>query len=120
MIVAAGAVHGQTKKHLRRRQDDVVQVVVKSLLLADRFVIPDSQSVVASRDDRVGSRWFKFVACELLFDELSVRLVLVEALDDVVAVSPDERLRAVAFVAVAFGVADQVEPVSAPAFAVLR
>ena len=56
----------------------------------------------------------------LLLEEAVVRLVVVEALDDVVAVSPGVRLGGVELVAVGLGVADQVQPVPAPALAVAR
>ena len=120
MIVTPGAVHRQAKEDLRSRQQDVVQVVVERLFLADRFIIPDSETVVAGCDDGVGRSRFEFVASQLLLNELRVRLVGVEAVDDVVAVPPRKRLGIIAFVAVAFGVANQVEPMSPPAFSILR
>ena len=62
----------------------------------------------------------QLVAGQLLLDEAVVRLVLVEGVDDVIAVAPGERLFAVALVAVGLGVADHVQPEARPALAVLR
>ena len=59
------------------------------------------------------------VAGQLLDRELVERQVAVEGVDDPVAVLPD-RARGVDAVAVGVGVAGQVEPVPAPALAVVR
>ena len=52
------------------------------------------------------------------FEELVIRLVPVERVDHVIAVTPDVRLGPVALEAVGLGVAHQVEPVAGPALAV--
>jgi hypothetical protein len=54
----------------------------------------------------------------LFGDEAVEGLILVEGVDDVVAVAPGGRLGTVALVAVGFGIAGDVEPVPRPAFAV--
>ena len=58
------------------------------------------------------------VAGELLAEELVVGLVAVEGVDHPVAVPPGVRQRVVAVLAGGVGVADEVEPVPAPALAV--
>jgi len=60
----------------------------------------------------------ELVAGDLLPDEQVVRLVAVERVDDVVAVTPRMRHVGVALVAGGVGVAGEVEPVARPAFAV--
>ena len=59
------------------------------------------------------------VASELFDQEAIVGLVLVEGVNDVVAVAPDQGLVGVAFIAVRLRVAHQVEPVATPANAVV-
>ena len=51
VIVAAGTIHGQPKKDLRRRQQYVVQIIVQCLFLADWFIVPDAEPVVAGSND---------------------------------------------------------------------
>jgi hypothetical protein len=60
----------------------------------------------------------EFVAGDLFVDELVVRLVLIETADDVVAIAPGVGALEVVRVAARVGVADDVEPVAAVAFAV--
>ena len=60
------------------------------------------------------------VAGELLFDEFVVGLVAVETLHDVIAIAPGVGAVHVVLVAIALGEADDVEPVAAPLFAVVR
>ena len=73
---------------------------------------------MAIRASRVAGE--RLVAGELLEDEAVVRLVGVEGADDVVAVAPGVGPRFVELVAVGLGVAGEVEPVPAPALAVVR
>ena len=61
----------------------------------------------------------QLVAGQLLEDELVDRLVLVERVDDVVAVFPGDFAIAVAGVAAGIGVAGDIQPVPAPLFAVM-
>ena len=60
------------------------------------------------------------VAGHLFLDEPAVRLVLVERPDHVIAVRPGVGARLVLVVAVGVAVMDHVEPVPAPALAVVR
>ena len=62
----------------------------------------------------------QFVAGDLLLDEAVVGLVRVEGLDHVIAVAPGIRAGFIGLEALAVGVAGEVEPVAAPALAVLR
>src|SRR5262249_62198853 len=62
----------------------------------------------------------QFVAGELLAEESVVGLVVVEGVDDVVAVTPGEGAWVVRLEAVALGEAGEVEPERGPALAVLR
>jgi hypothetical protein len=85
-----------------------------------RLVVPDAEAVVTRRDEVGDGRLGSFVAGELRRDELAIRHVAVQGVDDPVAVAPYERLLAIAFVAIGLGVAHEIEPVLRPPHAVLR
>jgi hypothetical protein len=100
-----------------------VQVVGDLLLLQVQVACVDLVGQVAQeagRHLRLDAAGPQLVAGELLLDEAVERLVLVEGLDDVVAVAPDVRPRAVGVVAVAVGITCQVEPAPRLALAVAR
>src|SRR5262249_17208765 len=86
----------------------------------NRLVVPQTEEILASGDNRFGVVAVDLVAGKLLAEKAVVGLVVVEALDDVVAVTPDERLGTIALVTIGLGIADQVEPVASPLFAVMR
>ena len=58
------------------------------------------------------------VAGQLFTDETVVRPVLIERANDVVTVAPDVRSRIVDCSAPRVGIADQIKPVTSPAFAI--
>ena len=89
VIVATSAVDREPHEALERRADHVVQIfvtVVGIVLLAKAHTRADA--IVGRRDQAVVVPVVEFVAGELLDDEPVVGLVLVECLDDVVAVAP--------------------------------
>ena len=119
VVVAARAVHRQAEEHPPGRRDHVIEVVVAVLrvvLLAEEHARPHAQH--PGRDQRVKARVFYFVAGELLLHEAVVGLVLVECLDDVIAVTPSVRLIVVVLIAGGIRVAHRIQPVASPAFAV--
>ena len=118
--MAAGAVHGQSEHDLPGGHDDVVQLIELRQQRIGWLVIPDAQSIVAGRRQRFASHLVQFVTGQLLTNELIVRLVFVERLDHVVAILPGVGLDAIAFEGIGFGVANQVEPMASPTFAVVR
>ena len=52
-------------------------------------------------------------------DKLVVRFVFVEGSNHVVAIAPSIGLGAIAFIAIRFGITNEIEPMSGPFFAVL-
>ena len=120
VVVAAGAAHAQPHEHLA---GIVGHVGEDDLVLAARValvVLVDRIAQVRRGHQHLRILRIDLVAGELLAHELVVRLVGVQALDDVVAVGPGVRPQCVLVVAVALGVAHQVEPVLRPALAVAR
>ena len=64
--------------------------------------------------------WSSLVAGDLLLEEHVVRLVLVERADHVIAVAPGVGTVEVVLEAVGIGVARDIQPVAAPALAIVR
>ena len=62
--------------------------------------------------------WIEFIAGELLGDELRISDVIVESLDDIVAVSVGAGSKIVLFESIRFSEPDQVQPVATPTLAV--
>ena len=123
VVMAARAGDGQAEEGLGRRVDALIDGVMDVVeALADGDEAEGGEAGIVGRDvgDAVGG--------ELLDDELVVRLVLVHRVDDVVAVGPGVGVAVVAEEAVALvdlqaarvGVTRGVEPVTGPAFAVMR
>ena len=114
--VAPRALHRQAEKCAGRIVDRVLQphVAVEHVPVA----APGSRW----RANTFGIGWRDFVACEHLRDHLRIRLVLIQGLDRPVAPAPNVPLRVAHLVlnapAVPIGVAPDVQPVPAPAFAV--
>ena len=121
VVVAAGAGDRQPEERERRPcRSCRSSVFCRRCAWSAESVMsgPSRLNPVATR--AVGVAGERLVAGELLDDEAVVRLVGVERADDVVAVPPGVGPGLVELVAVGVGVAGQVEPVPAPALAVVR
>ena len=119
VVVAPGAAHREPQEGLARGADQVVELVVLGLQLVGRFVVPDPQPVVAGGGDRLVGDVLEFVARQLLADEAVVGLVVVQAVDDVVAVLPHVRLGVVTLERVRLAVPHDIEPMAGPLLAVV-
>ena len=120
VVVAAGAVDGHAENAAADRGQHVVQIVVPALrvvLLAEVDARAGAQE--AGGDARLVRHVVQLVARDLLAQELVVRLVVVERVDDVVAVAPHVQADVVLLEPVGVGVARHVQPVAAPALAVV-
>jgi hypothetical protein len=120
VIVAARAAHAEAEDRVAGHVRDVVQDVAPLAPRVALVVLVDAQAQVAGGDGDLGVVGRDLVAGELLLEEAVVGLVVGERADDVVAVRPGVGAVAVLLVAVGFGVADEVQPVAAPALAVAR
>lgn len=85
-----------------------------------RAFVPWARGDEGGGDGGVWVGGIEDVAGELFFDESGVGLVVVEGLDEVVAIGPGIGARFVFVVAVGFGEVDGVDPVLGPALAVAR
>src|SRR5258708_6804157 len=117
--MTARAGNGQAQKsfgdHIDAVVEDVAHVAVE--MVAERQETERSQRAAVRAD-------VYFVSGDLFDDELVERFVLVERVDDVVAIGPRVRINGTLALAIELSlgvrVARDVEPVAAPAFAVMR
>ena len=120
MIVAAGATQREAKECHARCIDAVYDGFDSVLLEIDAALeIQQRVAVKARRHDLVVGGIRQHVPGDLLDDKLVERQVAVQGANQPFAVHPNLAL-AVGVVAVGVGVARQVEPVTAPAFSVVR
>ena len=124
VIVAAGAADREAHYRLAERVDRVDRVLEGEVHVIDRVETkPPGDRQVAGGSDAVGKgigrrRRRQEIAGHLLADEDVVGLVVVERLDDVVAILPGKRCRIVARLAGRVGIADDIKPVPAPSLTV--
>src|ERR1051326_3964004 len=115
------AAQRDAEEDLGRRVHPVDHSLDAILLLIDAaLAIGQRVAMKARRHLLIAGRLWKKIAGQLLDDELIVGQVAIERADDPVAPAPGERAAGVLFIAVAVGVAGEVEPVAAPALAVGR
>ena len=93
VIVAAGAAVGQAHEDRARRIGDVVEDLLPALQQVARIALIRIVAVEARRDARLRIVRPQLVARDLLLDEAVVRLVGIERLDHVIAISPRIRPR---------------------------
>ena len=123
--MTAGTVERQAEERLADDTDHVLHLLLardgtlRGVGLGIACPVPRAADEHARGDDPVARHRLEDVAGELLLHEAVVGLVFVEALDDVIAVVPGAVTGMVVFESLALGVADDVEPVSAPALAVM-
>ena len=118
VIVAAGALKTESEEDVGGGIGDFGknQVPLPASIAVVVFVDPVSEEAGGDKCSRVIGE--EFVASELFLEEAVVWLVLIERLDDVIAVSPGIGSIEVSAIAIGVGIADEIEPVSRPAFAI--
>jgi len=120
VVVALGAAHPESEEGLARDVGHLGEDEIPLHPGVALVPLVDAEAQEGGGDEGVGIVRGELVGGELLADELVVGFVLVERADHVVAIHPGLGTEVVGAVAVALGVADHVEPVLAPAFAVAR
>ncbi len=120
MVVAASATDGEAHEREAGVFGDVVEDFLTLLHHVGSVDVFGIKTDEAGCDEGVGIVGFEFVAGDLLTEEAIVGKVVVEEPDDVVAVTMGVFAEAVVFEAFGFAVADQVEPMLSPAFAIAR
>ena len=118
--VAAGAAVSHGQESGADGIGDVVQDLLAALHQVAGVAFIRIVPVESRGDAGLGIVRPQFIAGDLLLDEAVIGLVLVERLDDVIAVAPGIRPRLVALESFAFGVAGEIQPVPRPAFAIVR
>ena len=120
VVVTTCTADGESQEDLGGRPQDVVEIFEPRLLPVHWLILPDAQAIISGRDDTGGGHFFQLVTGKLFTGKLVKRFVAVERPNYVVTKSPDIWFGVIAFVAVGFGIADQVQPVAGPLFAVVR
>ena len=120
VIVTTRAADGHAEERFTGGPQDVVEIIVARQRTIGRFVIPNAQPIKTGGGNGIAGLVGQLVPSKLFLDESVIRLVLVKGANDVVAVLPNKILAAVAFVAISLSKAHEVQPMTAPLFAVLR
>ena len=120
VIVAPGTAERQPHEGGAHHVSDVVQQLLPPLHQVAGVVFVGEMAIEAGRHQRLRIIREHLVTRQLLLDETVVRLVLIEALNHVVAIAPDIGPRFIGFEALAIGIARQIEPMARPAFAIVR
>ena len=120
VIVTTRAADGHAEERFTGGSQDVVEIIVARQRTIGRFVIPNAQPIKTCGGNGITGLVGQLIPGKLFLDESIIRLVLVKGANDVVAVLPNEILTAVALVAISLGKAHEVQPMTAPLFAVLR
>ena len=124
--VTAGAVDGQSEEGLPHDADQVLHLLfTRDGLLRDVGLrvpsfIPRTAHEQAGTDDAVARHRFQHIAGDLLLHEPVVGLVVVEALDDVVAIVPRVVAQPVVLEALALGISRHIQPMPPPSLPVAR
>ncbi len=126
MIVAAGAPHGQAEKRLRRGGNHVIDHLQTQPIRIGFLVEPGADGEKGRRGDLVHLRstlaaGWQQIAGKLLGHKLVVRLIVVECVDDIIAIGliPTRVCHAGEIDPTRY-VAGNIEPVPAPFFPIVR
>ena len=128
MIVAASALNRDTAERVERSGDHIIAVQIAGHLAVDfgfrHFDVSDevpwSSGDKTESQDSIGLTGKQRIAGNLFLHETSVRFVVVERADHVIAVRPGIGTQFVFIIAAGVGVADDVQPVASPTFSILR
>ena len=126
VIVAASTIDGESQEGLPNDADQIIHLFfpgdgpLRGVGLRIAGLIPRSRNQHARSDDSLRGHRLQHISGHLLPHEAVVGGVGVEAANDVVAKLPSMVSRSVVFEALAFRVADDVQPMPGPAFSVAR
>src|SRR5690349_13805949 len=119
VVVTAGAAGRQSEERGTNRVDDVGQFVL-SLRQSEQSVLT-LDDIVWIRDQKADAdRFSESITRDLLLDELVIRFVIVERVDDPVTKPESVRSFAICLEAVGLAEVNNVEPVGSPALPVTR
>ena len=120
MLVTASAADRHTQKRLAGGAHDVIEVIIPGQWPISRFIVPNTQSVIAGGSDAGCIPIRQLIARQLLHEKAVIGLVFVEGVDDIIAVFPHEILAAITLISIGLSIAHQIQPVPPPFLAVLR
>src|SRR5262249_1360142 len=114
VVVAARTAESQGEEHGARRCGDFLEGFPTRPQQTGSGGLVDPMPVESHTGERFRIARIQLVAGDLLTHETVVRLVVIERLDDVVAITPDGETRGVGGDAVAVCVMRNIEPIAAP------
>ena len=128
MIVAAGAVNGETLESAHHRRHHVIAVEhLREPMVEGIFAHPHHQRLIprpggekTQRHRGLRVRGKQRIACHLLLHKTGVRLVLVESANHIVAIRPRIRPGVVVVIAMRVRIVRHIQPMPRPMFAVAR
>ncbi len=124
VVMTSRAPHCHPQERFAGRAHHVVEMIRADLHGGDRILVAHIIKRAANQEGgghfHLGLARRQDVARQLLHDESVKRFVLVERGDDVIAIRPGIRIEDVAFIAIAFAEADDIEPEASPTLAVVR
>ena len=124
MVVTSSAMKRQSKETARGCRDKVVHMISANLSREADVIVPHrvmgSTDDEGRCDDQLTVFAIKLVPRKLFEDESIVGRVVVEGLNDVVAVRPGVCANAILLVTVTLTESHNVEPVSAPSLTIVR
>lgn len=120
VIVALRATDGQSEPDGSKRPSAVEHLLIAELLrVGTAFAIGERVAIEPGGNQHVNGAVRHQIAGQLLNRELIERQIAVECVDHPLTVAPRPGTRAVLFIAVAIGVACEVEPIARPLFAIV-
>src|SRR5690348_9211995 len=119
MIVTARAAVSHPHKYRSHGVGDVVEDFLPPHNWICKIALVGPETIESGGDSGGRIVGIQLVARDLLFDESIVRLVLIEGLNDVIAITPDVRPGLIGFEPCAIGITRKIQPVAAPPLAVL-
>ena len=120
MIMTPRAFRGHAKKCRRRRVHKIFQTLILVVFGVIGLIVPCAEAEKTCRDHGLLRTVCDFIACQLVADELVIRHVAVERIDDPVTVLPGEWLHLIAFVSAGLCKSNNIQPMASPAFSKLR
>ena len=114
VIVTTGTFHGHRQKGCSCRVDHILQTLVLIFERIVGFVIPSSQTQETRGNYRRFAAIGNLVAGKLIDDKLVVRHIVIERINDPIAVAPGILFHRIAFIAIRLSEANEIQPMPRP------
>ena len=120
VIVAACTFDRQSQKGGGRRVYQIFKSFINVVLRVIRLIVPCAQSQKSGGNHSLFAAIRDFVSSQLQADKLIPGKICIQCLHDPVSILPGKWFGLVAFIATGVGIAYHIQPVSGPAFTIVR